>query len=154
MLNVKLISILVCALLLCACGNSIQNAVENIKVTNKDNLIDVLKKSKLIDSYKLEVMDDDPLRCEVAILIKLNKDAVINEMGEPTVMSLISHFFLSQTVSKDVWSLGRIIITGKFSNNNSKNELIQLTPSIFTKLANNEKIVIGKLKNADMYYWK
>lgn len=138
--------------LISGCGNSIEDAVENLPVTNKYNLIDVLKKSKLIDSYELKVMNDDVLQGEVALIIKLKNDAILGENDilkndKEAHFIILTQFFLSQTISKGVWSMGNTIIRGQFfTGKKSLGEPIFLHPSIFIHLANNEKINIDKQK--------
>lgn len=151
--------VLLSLLLLSACGDSIKDAVEDIKVTEAYTLLDVLKKSKLINSYEMKVMDDDPLRGEVAVVINLKKDATYSDQKllrqeKDAYLVILAQFFLSQTMYKDTWSLGRHIIKGQlFTGDKALSKPFLLHPSIFLDLLNNKKINIDKLENAQGYYW-
>lgn len=143
---------LVSIFLICGCGNSIEDAVKELPVTKKYDLIDVLKKSKLIDSYEMKVINDEPLRGEVALLIKLKNDAIMDEQNvlknnKNAYFVIFAQFFLDQAISKDVWSMGHTAIRGQFSTGkNTLGDPFFLHPSIFVHLANNERINIDKLK--------
>lgn len=145
--------------LLSGCGDSIKDAVEDLPVTKKYTIIDVLKKSKLIDRYEMKVISDDPLRGEVGLLIQLKKDAIISDQkllkyDNDAHLVIFVRFHLSQTITKDEWSIGRTIIKGQLSTGEkSLSKIFYLHPSILVNLANNEKINVDELKDAKDFYW-
>lgn len=152
------LSIFLTLFLLTGCGDSIKDAVENLPVTKKYDLLDVLKKSKLIDSYEMKVMNDDPLKGEVALVIKLKNNAIFSNQkllkhDKDAYLVILSRFFLSQTMRKDEWSIGRTLINGQLTNGKKVlSETFLLHPSIFISLANNEKINIDKIKVGEGFY--
>ncbi|MDM8215266.1 hypothetical protein QUW15_03710 [Desulfovibrio piger] len=141
------------SLLLAGCGNSIQDAVEDLEVAEGCTLIEMLEDSDLIDDYKIKVKSDDLLRGEVAILIKLKNDAIIDAPEKNTILKLAILVWMSQTERNNEWDLVRLRVHGQLIyEDRTKDKVFNVHPSVLIKLAENKKITMNDLRDAADFY--